>query len=335
VAARSLARIVCLGVVCATALPARAEPQRVRVSAPRCSTGSWAASTWGQLLRVEMKADDITVYISRPGDDTTDPVDVGLVDLWPAGCSDVSTTARLTCTNTAHSFERQLDLIDVAPVARPRVIAIAVADAVRACAVVLPTTSLDVETSAPPPQPPPPPPPRSSTSSAPPLTLGLLGEARSYTTNATALFGPRAFLDLGLLSNHFVFRIDAGVLRGTASDTLGTIAGTVASAGAGLRARTRTGGFELGAGVRGELGYGWFSGSAGAPTVLATHASSSLAYLAATLTATRLANSLGIELDVDAGTTVHGFSADADTRPLFDAEGFILAVRLGLILRAR
>jgi hypothetical protein len=321
--------LAALAAVCVARSPARAERERVgapdapptsrsmRVTTGSCAASPWSASAWGELLAVELAADRIAVELTERASGGDAP----LVELEPVGCDVATTAATLSCTSSGVGHTRQLDLADVAPVARPRVIAIAVADAVRSCVPADAPPMVVVErTEAPP------------TMRAPraPVALGVLGEARVYSQNVTSLYGPRAFVDVPLFA-HVIARGDGGVLLGTATDPLGTIGGTLASVGAGVRATTRVGRFELGAGVRGELGYGWFHGRAGPPTVMATHASSSLAYVAASGgAATRLAGDLGAELDVDVGGTVRGFAANADTRQVFDVEGAVVALRLGI-----
>ena len=313
-----------LAVVGAARAPARADlgpaSRSIVVTTGSCSSPPWSARAWSELLAVELAADRIAVALAEraPGGDA--PV----VDVEPAGCDAATTAAALTCTSGGVRRTRQLDLADVAPVARPRVIAIAVADAVRTCAPVSAAPGVDV--AVPVSQPVRSPPPG-------PIVLGALGEGRVYTANAgntTGVYGPRAFVDVPLLA-YVVARADIGVLFATASDPLGTISGTLASLGICARGAMRVGGFQLGLGLRGELGYGWFRGGAGAPTVMATRASSSLAYLGASAVAsTHLSGDLGAELDLDLGNTVRGFAADADARQVFDVEGVVLALRLGL-----
>jgi hypothetical protein len=292
------------------------------VTTAGCMASPWSAAAWGELLRVELAADGVAVAVLEHASDTAPHVDVA-----PASCDAAATTATLTCS--AGGDPRRLDLADVAAVARPRVVAIEVADFVRAC-VQLSERAGPARPSPEPPDPTPRPVEAAAPAQRAPIIVGVLGEGRAYAADATVLGGGRGFIDVPILTR-WVARADAGALYGTASDSLGTIAGTIASLGASLRATTATRGFVLGAGMRGELGDGWFRGRAGAPSVTATRASSSLAYAAATATAaTRLTDTLGAELDLDAGATVRGFTADADAHPLFGALGLVVALRLGL-----
>jgi hypothetical protein len=322
-------------VLCAAARPARAQSQAVRVTAGSCTKTPWSVTAWSELLRVELAADGVAV--EPTGDAGPSDSDAPRVELAPASCDDAATTATLTCTDAGQTATRPLDLTDVAAVARPRVIAIAVAGLVRACvtarAPAPPIAERLTLVERPPPPPPPPPP---SPSIPVPVAIGAVGEARAYTGDAS-LFGARAFAEVGALAGRLVVRGDAGFLAGNASDSLGKIVGSVVSGGASARARIlRTARVELGVGLRGELGYGWFDGRAGAPTVIATHATSALAYVALAATCRVAATQhLATEIDLDAGTTVRGFAADADARPLFDVEGFIVAIRMGVTWRSR
>jgi hypothetical protein len=310
-------RAVVVWIVVVAASSARADVE-VAVSPGTCRVSPWSEDAWVKLLGVELSGDGIRV-------DQAVRRDAGVirVSVDPNQCDEASTWAKLSCAVGDVQRARAIDLGDVAPIARPRVVAMAAAELVRSC-------NVAVHVSAPGPvvvaeqhlavvEP-----PRRSS-----LSFDATGEARMFAHESTVLFGPRvgvAKRALGLLLS-----ADGGVLFGRTHDPLGQIDGTVATVAASVLATTRIDGVVLGVGPRGEAGIGWFRGQAAMPTISESARTSPLAFVAVTGELWfHLAGSLTAAININAGTSLRGFTAQADNRRVFSVDGPMMSAGIGL-----
>ena len=256
-------------------------------------------------------------------------------------CDPSATSVTLTFTSGATQETRAIRLADTDAVARPRVLAIAMADLVRsgmgavksslpaspalppaAEAKPLPPLVLDVRVQLDPPLE-----PRRRRAT---FGLWVAGETRLFADGA-GLLAARGGVELPL-TDRLALIVDVAVAETSAHDPLGDIDGTLGTLGASFLALGGTSDVVLGVGPRAEAGVGWFHGEAAAATTLASSATSAVAFLGLSgLARFRLEGSLWGLVGIDVGSTVYGFSARADERHVSDLLGPMLAARLGVL----
>jgi hypothetical protein len=155
----------------------------------------------------------------------------------------------------------------------------------------------------------------------------LAAESRIFA--GASLFGARSDVAWRLLS-WLEGAAGGGILWGRAEDPLGEVAGTVGVLGTSLLAVGSAGGAVWTVGPRVEVGVGWFRGHAASSLVRSSSATTPLAFFAM---------SLGVWFPVrgpllgfaglDAGTSLYGFSSQADDRHVADIDGPFLGAHVG------
>ena len=300
----------------------------VSVVPSACAAPPWEPGPWLDLLRVELAADGVTVRAA------SEPDRAGAsVTLDATTCDDPASSATLSFVSGAIRQTRTLDLRDIAPVARARVVAIAMADLVRSG-----LAAPDVKTPAPQ--------PRSAElvvrvelvapETREPHTpertrLFAAGESRVFGQGAT-LFGGRVGVAIPM-EPHVGLVLDGGGLADTSYDPLGAIDTTVATLAASVLLTGGAYGASFGVGPRLDGGLGWFHASATTPSTRASEATSGLAFLSLSAIASfPVAGWFSGFASIDAGTTLYGFSARADDRHVSDISGATLALRIGVVL---
>jgi len=315
--------------------PAPAGAQGVLVQPVTCGELPWSASAWLELLRVELSADGIEVRSADANATSESPV----VAVEPAKCDQTERTATLTFVSGDIRLTRNLDLADVEPIARPRVVAIALADLIRS----------GVVAQAPPPPAPPSdpirldvhvrleapraPPPILLKPSAPASSLALFAgaETRLFARGNAGLVGARGGAQVQPIREAALV-IDASGLAGSARDPLGEIRETVATLGVSLLGTGGTHGASFGVGPRIEAGLGWFRGHADGPLVRASSTSSPLVFFSLSAIASfPIWPPYSGFMGFDAGTSLYGFSARADQHEVSDLGGPTLSVRIGFL----
>jgi hypothetical protein len=312
--------------------PSPAGARGVLVQATTCNELPWSVNAWLELLRVELASDGIRVSSA----DASPPSESSVVAVEPASCDQAAQTAALTFVSGNVRLTRTLDLADVEPIARPRVVAIALADLIRSgIATQAPTppaartqplhldVHIQLEAT----------PPKELSAPAPSRSLALLaaGETKLFARGNTGLFGARAGAELQPLREAALL-IDAGALAGSARDPLGEISETVATLGVSLLGTGRTHAVSFGVGPRVEAGLGWVRGHASGPQASASSATSPLVLFAVSAIASLpIRAPLSAFLSLDAGTSLYGFSARANQRVVSDLGGPMLSVRVGFL----
>ena len=315
--------------------PAPASAQGVLVQPVTCGELPWSVSAWLALLRVELAADGIEVRAADANLTSESPV----VAVEPAKCDQTERTATLTFVSGDVRLTRNLDLADVEPVARPRVVAIALADLIRSGVVARPPPPtaapsepirLDVHIQLEAPRAPPPivlkpPAPASS------LALFAGAETRLFARGNAALLGARGGAEVRPIPEAALV-IDASGLAGSARDPLGEVRETVATLGVSLLGTGGTHGASFGVGPRIEAGLGWFRGHANVPLVRASSTSAALVFFSLSAIASfPIRTPFSGFMGFDAGTSLYGFSARADEREVSNLGGPTLSVRVGLL----
>jgi hypothetical protein len=289
-------------------------------------------NAWLELLRVELASDGIGVRSA----DASLPAESAVVAVEPASCDQAARTATLRFVSGNIRRTQTLDLADVEPIARPRVVAIALADLIR--------SSITAQAPAPPTAPTEPPhsdlhmqreasPPKQPPAPAPARALFAAAETKVFSRGNAALLGVRGGAQVQPIAPA-TLAIDAGALAGSAQDTLGDIRETLATLGVSLLGTGRTHGVSFGIGPRVEAGLGWFRGHAVGPLASASSATSPLVFLAVSAMASfPIRAPLSGLISLDAGTSLYGFSARADQRVVSDLGGLLLSVRIGFLWR--
>jgi hypothetical protein len=297
-----------------------------------CSALPGSADAWVALLRVELAADRIEV---RSADAAAPSSTTSRVAMEAVPCEGSPVSATLTFSSGAIQRTRTVALDDTEPVARPRVLAMAMAELVRSgvavarppAAVVPAQLDVRVRLEAPP----------AARAEAPAperaVAFFVAGETRAFVQGAGGLFGARAGAQVAIVP-WLAWVADAGVSASSAHDQLGDVDGTIATLGAGLLGTGGTGDVRLGVGPRVEAGVGSFQGHATAPRATASRATTGLALFALSTAASfsirgRLSGWLGL----DAGTSLYGFSARADDRHVSDFVGPMVSARIGFLWR--
>jgi len=316
---------------------ARSAPGEVVVVPSSCGGGPWSSAAWVELLRVELAGDRIEV---RPADSSPLASPAPRVGVEATPCDGAATSALLVYSDGPARRTKTIDLAGIDPVARARALAIAIADLVRS-SIVAPSAGsppappappapaqvdvrVRIDDRRPPAQPPPDPPPGAEWFAS--------AETRVFAQAPAGLFGARAGVQVPL-APWLAWTGDAGVLASSARDPLGEIDGTVATLGTALLGTGGDSGVLFGVGPRIEAGLGWFSGHATAPGVTASRSTTPLVFLAMTAVASfPIRGSFSGYLALDAGTSLHGFSAQADDRHVTDLVGPVLSARIGLAL---
>jgi hypothetical protein len=329
----SIAILLGLGAVPRIARAQTAPPNTTVFVAPSpCHELPSSGGPWVDLLRVELAADHIPVRFAP--DSLHDPH----VSIESHPCDGPVTSATLTFVSGEVRRTRTVGLTDVDPVARPRVLAIAMADLVRAG-----VAAANAVVPTPPPVPPTlevrieheqrqaPLPVGASVEPAHHGGLGLFaaGETRLFAPVSTGVFGARAGVTVPTL-DWLLLVVDGGAFSGTGHDTLGDIVGTIGTVGLSLQGRGGPKGLSLAAGPRIEAGLGWFQGHATNPLVRASSATSPVVFVGVSTTGSfPIAGPFSGLVGLDAGTSLYGFTGAADQRSVSEFGGAMVSLRIG------
>ena len=262
---------------------------------PRCCvTGADPASAGGE-LRVTLTVE--------PCDPNTDPIGVAVSE------SDGPST-----------IERSVSLADLPPAARPRALALVVAELLRAAA------------RTPPPPPPAVPelqPPPAAAGDSPRLSAGADALLRGYPTRGTVLLGAQLSVGVATTRWHATLAVDGAL--GRPSVDLGAVTvGMVSAAGtAGPRFSVGRAALDVGASLSG--GWAWVRGE---PDVAGVSAGSGGGFVAAA--GVRLAvqapatHWLRFHAAGEAGAVLRGLDADVDGRAAAGIAGAYVSIAAGV-----
>ena len=315
--------------------PSDRPTESIAVTPSTCGDVPWTGAAWMELLRVELAADNTRVVAAR----ADDPAQASAphMRLEPEACDASARSATLTLDiGTERIAARTVDLNQVEPRARARVLALAAVELIHASRPRLNvdgtntstrqelTLRIEVTTTA-------------HRERDPVHAFGLFatGEARAFAQAGAGLFGARGGARFPLLAWSALV-IDGGVLVGGARDPLGEVDATLASLGLGVLGLGGIGDVSLGVGPRVELGLASFTGHAFAPTTTASSVSSPLVVFSMSGTASfRITGAWSGLFSVEAGTTLYSYGARADGRHVSDFAGPMLGTRLGLMWNSR
>jgi hypothetical protein len=180
----------------------------IRVFPPECASAPVSSDDFVDALRVELAGRQPHCCVVGPGGDgATDAVKVTLA-IEPCDPATQHVDVTVDIAVPPRTVAQQVSLADLPPEARPRALALAVAELLRSAG-----ESPEIE--APPPPPPPP--------AGPPLLLTgtIAGEMHGHFSRDTILWGPR--LGLTLSTKHWQLTLDGGVAASRDDVTLGEL----------------------------------------------------------------------------------------------------------------
>lgn len=304
-----------------------------------CTVASWTQGPFLELLRVELAAEHVEVTSTG-----VPPEDAARLMAVPDACRERALGATLTFTRGSDHKERHVDLTNVAPNAKARVLALAAAELLRTA--LAPPLPAPAPAPAPEPVPPAPaapivlhitldappapraPPPAAGNVAAP--FLSLVGEARTFPRGAAGLFGGRVALSIPLRPA-VALTLDLGAAFGGAQDPLGDISSLLAGGSVGVALVAGPPGVRFLVGPRVDFDWAHFRGHAYASTTLESSADSAAAFaLLSATTHVAVDGHLWATLGLDAGLSLYGYGARADGRHVVDVLGPTLGVRVGL-----
>ena len=302
----------------------------VEVTPPACGNGSFEAVAFLDSLRVELAGRGLACCtLAEPGGDGPDTGALRVtLELVPCAADADRILASVRDPSDGRVVAREISFSDVAETARPRALALAVAELIHTLgqppAREAPPPPAALVSSVPPPPPPPPQPTRAAR-----VSLGLEAETRVLPAHSTTVWGGRARLTMPWRSLHA--DLDVGGGYASAGSDLGDVVLRVASVGVGLgpRLSTRTAVIDLG--LHAELGWAWIRGDAvsadvGSGSGSGLLSSAGLRAAAALPAALRMRPCLALE----GGALLHGLKGQSSGRAVVGMTGYYLLAALGI-----
>ena len=260
----ALAAVVALSELKARAAPnlEAAPSQVVVVSPPRCEEDSFPLVSFLDSLRVELAGRGLQCCtLAEPGDGLVieASLHVAVAELGPCGTE--PERVRITVQQRAgvsRTLEREISLTDVAQAARPRALALAVAELIRSLGEDT-SDSPKVPTSVPQ-QPHPSPQPLTLVPASPPaFSLHIEAEARSFPMRSTNLWGGRTRFTVH--RQRFHADVDLGANYSHVQTDLGKLLLRSASVGFGFGPRFASASTTIDIGPHAEVGSAWIHGT--------------------------------------------------------------------------
>jgi hypothetical protein len=334
--------------------PAKAGPgdQRIVVLTPSCAAAPAFFSSFVESLRVELAAHapECCEIWDAAGPPPPASVRVSLM-IDPCDASPERLLVTVDDPARGRLVNRQVSLADVSPVARPRALALAVAELVRPGGWLIPQPetagSHDVAATAPAVSRATATPARPALTPLAPLVVSVQMPAarrasastsargdfvlRRYPSRQTTLYGGE--LSLRRAGRRLQSEAELGAMAGDRTTAFGQVAFRAATAGGEIGVRLVAGAFDTTLGVRGELGWAWIQGTPADVQVRAGSGSALLGSLgvraAVQIPAARW---FGAELIAEAGDAVRGVDGRVNGQPVAGATGAYLLVGLGASL---
>jgi len=252
--------IIALAAVVIAPITARAADLPViRVFPPECATAPVGFDEFVDALRVELAGRQPHCCVVGPGGGAAaDAVKVTLV-IEPCEPATQQIGVGVDVATPPRTIQRDVSLADLPPEARPRALALAVAELIRSEGE--PAQPADV----------PKPPPEKETPQPVVLTGGVAGDLRYFFSHPTMMIGAR--LGLSLVTARLQLTLDAGAAAtGSSSETVGNVSGNVslllASASLFAGARIALGSVVATVGPTASLGWATIKGRSTDPAVI-------------------------------------------------------------------
>ena len=312
--------VVLFAIVIAPIAARAADIPVIRVFPPTCAEAPVSVDDFVDALRVELAGRQPHCCVVGPGSEAaTDALKVTL-SIEPCEAATQHVEVQVDVFATQRTISRQVSLADLPPEARPRALALAVAELIRSAG------------EAPQPEALPPAPAPTVAPERLLLSGGVAGEIRSHFSLHTALWGLRAGLMLS--GRRWQISLDAGAATSRNEVSLGELRILLASAALFAGPRFVLGPVIASVGPAGTFGWARVEGRSGMPDIVVRDGSGLVSTLGLRAAAEGPASS-GIRLlaYVEGGITVRSLEADVNNQPAAGISGpyFILALgaRLG------
>jgi hypothetical protein len=305
---------------------ARATEKPIEVRIPDCPSAPLSLDAFLASLRVELAGrDPPCCTLASPSAGDRDEVGIPLqVTISIEPCDTGTEMVEIRVRDSAHATtaDRQIALRDIPVDARPRALALAVAELVHT--VSQPQPPRAVAPALPPPAPP---------SSRPVHALVWSGsfELRTHPNRNVTLWGFRPSLEA--VRRHWQAAVDLEVAHGDPSVSLGDVSTSLLSATIELGPRFHLGDFALDVGVCGSLGWVWLSGHTDDPNDVVSSAGSALATSAGArvgLDSPALVGNARIRAVVEAGAMLRGVDATANDSRAASLTGAYVVIGVGV-----
>ncbi|HEY7372774.1 MAG TPA: hypothetical protein VIF57_11480 [Polyangia bacterium] len=213
----------------------------IRIFPPACETGPVSVDDFVDALRVELAGRQPHCCVVGPGGDpTTDAVKVTL-SIEPCDAATEQVDVVVDITAPPHTTQRPVSLADLPPEARPRALALAVAELIR-------TAGESAQA-----LPPGPPPPEKREAPFAALNGSVVGDVRHHFGQGTTLWGAR--LGLSLVFERWQATLDAGAATSNTDVSAGSINLLLASGALFVGPRFAVGPIAVSLGPTGALGF--------------------------------------------------------------------------------
>jgi len=291
----------------------------IRVFPPECPQAPVSPDDFVDALRVELAGRQPHCCVVGPSgsaDAANDAVKVTL-SIDPCDAATQQVGVRVDVATPARTIERQVSLADLPPEARPRALALAVAELVRSAGEAAPVEAA------------PPPPPPQAGGARPLVSGGVAAEVRRQLSHATTLWGPRLGLSVALAG--WEATLDAGAAFSRTDVNGGSVDILLASATLFAGPRFALGPVGASVGPAGTFGWARISGQSGDPAVGTGEGAALVATIglraAIEAPAARMFRAFGY---VDGGMTVRRLDAIVDGEPAAGISGPYLMLAAGV-----
>lgn len=295
----------------------------VEVSPPTCKAGFPTMVPFLDSLRVELAGRALaccTIVESGKGTSLDRAVRV-TVELDPCVTEGARVQVSVQDQANGWAMHREVALDDVAASARPRALALAVAELIRSIEQTPPPEPLWPTPRAVEPVP--------TSVHHTPTSLQLQGELRALPTRDTTIWGGR--MQLSVPWHHLHVDIDLGGGFASAHDDLGDVLLRSASVGMGLGPRFASRTVTLDLGLRAEMGWTWIRGESQRAGVR-TQSGSAWTSCAGLRGAIQVPAALWVRpsLALEGGFVLHGVKGESSNQPVVGMTGYYLLAALGL-----
>ena len=302
-----------------------ATPPAVHIVGPECRETPLSIAEFVEALRVELAGRGMRCCTTGAGADAA-PAAAGelLVTLAVEPCDPNTDRVGVVVTDTRRlqAVERSVSLADLPPAARPRALALAVAELLHAANQ--------------PPQPPPAPatppepqPPPAAATEGARLSGGADALLRSYPMRQTVLFGAQLSLGVSGARWHAALTLDGALGRPPVDLGAVSIRALAAAVTAGPRFAVGRTTIDVGASASG--GWAWVRGEPSGADVTAGAGDGFIAAAGARVAVQAPASSaLRFHAAGEAGAVLHGIDADVDGSAAAGIAGVYLSVAVGV-----
>src|SRR5450432_159946 len=296
--------------------PARAMDNPIEVRIPDCPSAPLSLDAFLSSLKVELAGRDppcCTLASPSAGDRDEVPISLRVtLSIEPCDAGTELVQIRVYDSMRATTADRQVALYDIPTDARPRALALAVAELVHAVSQ----------------------PQQPLVPSSPPLDRALILsgalELRTHPNRNMTLWGFRPSLEV--IRGHWQAAVDLEAARGDPSVSLGDVSTSLLSAAVELGPRFHLRHFALEVGACGSLGWVWMGGHTNDPNNVPSSGSALAASAGARLgiDLPALVRSANVQGLVEVGSMIHGVDATVNDSPAASLTGVYVVAGVGV-----